>query len=57
MCDHRKKCILSLKKKVTCFGILWGVWFGFVEWIVRQVLVASVFGWVRLGKVGLGGLF
>ncbi len=33
------------------------VWVGFVEWIVRQVLVASAFGWVRLGKVGLGGLF
>ena len=37
---------------------VWGlVWVGFVEWVVRQVLVASVFGWVRLGKVGLGGLF
>jgi hypothetical protein len=33
------------------------VWVGFVEWVVRQVLVASAFGWVRLGKVGLGGLF
>jgi hypothetical protein len=33
------------------------VWVGFVDWVVRQVLVASAFGWVRLGTVGLGGFF
>ena len=33
------------------------VWVGFVDWVARQVLAASGFGWVRLGKVGLGGLF
>jgi hypothetical protein len=33
------------------------VWVGFVEWDVRKALVASGFGWVRLGKVGLGEFF
>ena len=51
-CIRSQPSVLSIEEEDLVFLHFVGglVWVGFAEWIVRQVLVASAFGWVRLGE-------